>query len=249
MTLTTAAGWLIGLGAVLGAARRLLGGPPPTFGMSFGRGVARRDRLDFAAEATSLVLAALGSVLLAVANFPSAWFVVALLGGAALFAYFLLAWRLHEFWRERYREAREQLHGDQGSRLAQWHVDCAHRCATWRWSLRHPLHDGWWPKDCERALGSPGPSSFTAPDHPVLEAKTRQTQPNVARVEPGDLPEWLRYVGIAAHEGVELLQTDLLVLFFAPGSLDNVVATKRSPRWPIRRWRSRQLERRLAALA
>lgn len=58
--------FLVGLGALLGAAPRLVRAPAAELGVSFETLAARADRICAALETTSVVLLAAGSVVLAV---------------------------------------------------------------------------------------------------------------------------------------------------------------------------------------
>jgi hypothetical protein len=107
----------------------------------------------FALEATGLVLVAVGSVILALVDFPAWWFVGATLGGTAGLVYALVVWKQHQYRASRRDREHTTRWVDEADDA--WHHACLDRCATWRWSLRHPFESEPWPRDCYELPGAP----------------------------------------------------------------------------------------------
>jgi hypothetical protein len=92
LELDTAGLWLLGVGAVLLLAERLLGQPQPRLGLTFpSAATGFTERLRFSLEGTGLLLSAVGSALFVAAHLPPIWFIAATLIGALASVYGLLA--------------------------------------------------------------------------------------------------------------------------------------------------------------
>ncbi len=146
MDAQTVAVWLIAAGALVIVLGLVAGAERPHEGISFrGPLSTRAARLRFAVEATGAALVAAGSVLLAVTN-PPDYRLLVLLPIAYGLTHLLAAWKLRQYWQFRHAEALRALSGDSATALQRRMARCAAHCVRWRWCLRHPFNDEYWPR-------------------------------------------------------------------------------------------------------
>jgi hypothetical protein len=109
----TAAGlWLVGVGSFLVAAPRLVRAKRPELGLRWESLARRVERVHFATETVGLFLVAAGSLVLAVAELGPWWFVLGVVGAAALGVWVVAALKLRQLWRMRATQARDYGEAD-----------------------------------------------------------------------------------------------------------------------------------------
>jgi hypothetical protein len=150
--------WLAACGGLLVLLSVVYRTPKPTAGGVLGGGVltSNTERLKFAAQTTGTVLAALAGVMTLAANVPSLLFIAVVAASVLLTIWWLLAWKVRQFWQGWVEATSGDLRQAEENPQAgpPWRYLCATRCATWRWCLRHPFNDGasLWPEECRTAV-------------------------------------------------------------------------------------------------
>jgi hypothetical protein len=228
MSAQATGGWLIGFGALVVFAVGLLAAGRPRLHLFEGRGDKRRDRLSFAVGTTGLLSGAVGSVVLAVAAAPAPRLVFVTALGAAALVYCFLAVRVHQLWVQHATEAGQAFRHDQGNKRAQWEVECALRCARWRWALAHPFTatsaEDWPDAWAVPRIGERPPRRFPEADFATY-AKLTSCDPNIAEVHADLLPVALRdVVQDATAAGFDVLQTQCHLLFYPPSSNERPIS-------------------------
>jgi hypothetical protein len=227
LELDTAGLWLLGVGAVLLLAERLLGQPQPRLGLTFpSAATGFTERLQFSLEGTGLLFSAVGSALFVAAHLPPIWFIAATLVVALASVYGLLAYLALKYWRLRLDHAIKSLGGDLRNPLVQWQVDCLRLCASWRWVLRHPFERDDWPKSCQRLVG-PLPPGLPQDSQEVTAARLRRIEEGASLAHELAVPDSLRgIVDAADREGWRVGATGSAVAFYPTSGAEPIVVSK-----------------------
>ncbi len=153
--------FLVGLGALLGAAPRLVRAPAPELGVSFETLTARGDRIRAAVETTSVVLLAAGSVVLALVELARWWFELAVVALALLCVWAIAAHKLRQLWELRENTAQDYAGANPRLASAEEQRTIARNRVRWDFCLRHAFTrtDDWPPaaaaKPCSVARDGP----------------------------------------------------------------------------------------------
>ena len=146
MSAETLGVWLIGIGSLVIFLRLVVGSQRPAEGLTFrGPLSTGEDRLRFAVEGTGAAFVALGSVMLAIADPPSASLLLAIPFGYVIL-HGLSAWKLRQYWLYRRDEAVRAASADSATDFQRMQAASASVCASWRWCLLHPFNRDYWPK-------------------------------------------------------------------------------------------------------
>ena len=146
MSAETLGVWLIGIGSLVIFLRLVVGSQRPAEGLTFrGPLSTGEDRLRFAVEGTGAAFVALGSVMLAIADPPSASLLLAIPFGYVIL-HGLSAWKLRQYWLYRRDEAVRAASADSATDFRRMRAASASVCASWRWCLLHPFNRDYWPK-------------------------------------------------------------------------------------------------------
>jgi len=139
--------FLVGLGALLGAAPRLVRAPAPELGVSFETLAARADRIRAALETTSVVLLAAGSVVLALVELARWWFELAVVALAVLCVWAIAAHKLRQLWELRENTAQDYAGANPRLASAEEQRTIARNHVRWDLCLRHAFTrtDDWPP--------------------------------------------------------------------------------------------------------
>lgn len=215
--------WLIGVGAFLLATVGLLAAPLRLHLQFGGLGDGRGDRLAFAGTGLGLIATAAGSVLVAAGSSPALGFVIATGVGLVLSGWLLLSWRVRSLWVARRTEAAMILRNNQDLAREAWRLQAAVLLSRWRWALAHPLTSSdanTWPYGyLNTRIGEepPGVAEEWDSDDGL---KLRYNWPNLVKVEPSQVPGWLRdIVAAALDHGWLVLRTGGALVFYTPDGL------------------------------
>lgn len=151
--------WLVGVGSFATVVTVALDPPSRgSGGLRYGSPEsARPERIRHAAQAIALAFVAVGSVIVAVAGLPTAWF--GAVSPATFFAgvWLICAWSQHRVWApqpEQYETAAATPE-DARCPMMKWEAECVRHCARWSWALRHPFNGETWPRDFRRRHPQP----------------------------------------------------------------------------------------------
>jgi hypothetical protein len=216
--------WLIGVGAFL-VVTVALSTQPPRLHLQFGGlGDRRRDRLTSSIATTGLLATSAGSILVAIGDTPSAWFLAGALGTTVLIMWLLMARQLRLLWLARRGDVALRLRDNQDLAREAWELEASIILSDWRWALRHPLTSasavGWPMAFLASRIGEP-PPGVPSEWYSLQGRQLRSNKPSLVRMTADDAPGWLRdIVVVALSDGWYVLGSASFVAFYTPDGLN-----------------------------